>query len=155
MAVRIYIMRRQRHDETSVCGAHSSYVARHDGERVGVARLQPPLVQQHVQRLQHVRCVRGVVVGVGVPVVAGFDGPQEPVPNICTLMRRLLLRCCLRCGCMYWQGVLFLTCLLSALIRACAVSPCSRCVLHPDACMCSCSFPRCRCCMSSTKADGQ
>jgi hypothetical protein len=58
-------------------GAHGCRVASHDGEGVSVAWYQPTPVQQHVERLQHVGCMRGVVVGVG-SVVARFDSLEEP-----------------------------------------------------------------------------
>ena len=64
-------------EERTRRGAHRGHVACHDGERVCVARHQAALVQQHVERLQHIGRMRGVVVGVG-EAVACFDGPQEP-----------------------------------------------------------------------------
>jgi hypothetical protein len=78
------------------CRTHRSSVAGHDGELVHIAGHQAAPVQQHVERLQHVGRVGGIVVGVG-GAVARLDGLQEAERrrenHSVTCLQLVLLQC--------------------------------------------------------------
>ena len=57
---------------------HRCNVAGHQRERVSIVGDEATVVQDHMQRLQHVGGMGAVVVGVGL--VGGLNAPQVPAP---------------------------------------------------------------------------